>query len=71
MEFCPECKSTNIITRIYLPISKSGHLPRPMVDYCYECKFKSQQSFKSINITNSRELIIENILKHGIQQTIH
>lgn len=67
MEFCPECKSTNIITRIYQPISKSGHLPNPKVDYCYECKFKSIRSFKSIN----RELIIENILDNGIQQTVH
>lgn len=71
MEFCPECKSTNITKRIHHPISKSGHLPYPKVDYCYDCGFKSNQSFKSINLTNNREIIIENILEHGIQQTTH
>lgn len=61
---CPVCKSTDIIRKYYVPISKEGHLPNqsPM-DYCNCCGFKSEESFLIINHREKRNLNIEKILK--------
>lgn len=61
---CPVCKSTDIIRKYYVPISKEGHLPNQSpVDYCNRCGFNSEESFMIINHREKRNLNIEKILK--------
>jgi hypothetical protein len=64
---CPKCGSSNIRRKFYVPISKYGYLPKPPVDFCDDCEFKSEESFCSINFRNERDYKIEQILQNGIQ----
>jgi len=65
---CPICKSTNIKRKFFVPVSNYGHLPKPPVDLCNKCGFKSEESFSTINFRIKRDYKIEQILKEdGIQ----
>jgi hypothetical protein len=59
---CPECNSSNIRRKFWAPISKEGHLPKPPVDFCDSCGFKSVEPFWCINLRNKRSQKIETIL---------
>ena len=59
---CPKCSSFNIRRQIYVPISRYGHLPKPPVDYCDECGFKSEVSFSILNIKLNRDTKLKEIL---------
>lgn len=63
---CPRCKSSNVIRKYYVPISKYGHLPLPPVDFCVDCEFKSRESFVSINYREIRNSKLNIILQNGI-----
>ena len=65
---CPFCKSTNVKRKFVVPVSNYGHLPKPPVDLCSDCGFKSEESFLTINFRIKRDYKIEQILKEdGIQ----
>lgn len=60
---CPECGSSNISTRIVYPISNEGHLPKSPVDFCFDCEFKSEETFLSLNFKSFRDYKLQQILK--------
>ncbi len=60
--YCPACKSTNIKRKFVVPVSNYGHLPKPPVDLCSNCGFKSEESFSNINFRENRNYKIEQLL---------
>ena len=65
--FCPKCKSIDIKRSYVVSVSNYGHLPKPSVDLCNSCGFKSVETFSNINFIEKRNSKIEQLLnKDGI-----